>query len=261
MTGRNFGEFEAEEEKRAFLDGDSRMRIVMIGPFGLRPLGTISARALPMACALARRGHEVTVLLPPWQNPEDAGQSWREGGIAIENTDLSPRVPGFFHLLTALRLARRALAVHPDVVHLFKPKAYSGLAHWLLARLPRTRRPHLVVDTNDWEGPGGWYGIGRYTPAQRRFFACQERWGLTHASAVTVVSRTLESLVWALGVPPQRVFYVPNGLKDWNLGGEKTSEVCELADYPLSTSTDTPNAGLETWPKSWRSRSFCDTLL
>ncbi|MFN3762299.1 MAG: glycosyltransferase, partial [Anaerolineae bacterium] len=50
-----------------------------------------------------------------------------------------------------------------------------------------------------------------YTPAQRRFFAWQERWGLAHADAVTVASRTLESLVWALGVPPERVFYVPNG--------------------------------------------------
>jgi len=193
------------------------MRIVMIGPFGLRPLGTMSARALPMARALARRGHEVTLLLPPWQNPEASGQSREEGGVAVENIHLLPRVPGIFHLSTALRLARRALALRPDVVHLFKPKAYSGLAHWLLAGLPRARRPRLVVDADDWEGAGGWNEIGPYTPIQRRFFAWQERWGLTHADAVTVVSRTLESLVWALGVPPPRVFYVPSGLKDWNL--------------------------------------------
>jgi glycosyltransferase involved in cell wall biosynthesis len=117
-------------------------------------------------------------------------------------------------LLIALRLARRALALRPDVVHLFKPKAYSGLVHWLLSRLPRARRPRLVVDTDDWEGPGGWNEIGGYTPAQRRFFAWQERWGLAHADAVTVASRTLESLVWALGVPPRRVFYVPNGVAE-----------------------------------------------
>jgi glycosyltransferase involved in cell wall biosynthesis len=188
------------------------VRVVMIGPFGLRPKGTMSGRALPMARALAVRGHSVTVILPPWQNPEDAGCSWEEDGVAVENVSLPPRVPGLFHLLIALRLARRALALRPDVVHLFKPKAYSGLVHWLLSWLPRARRPRLVVDTDDWEGSGGWNEIGGYTPAQRRFFAWQERWGLAHADAVTVASRTLESLVWALGVPPRRVFYVPNGV-------------------------------------------------
>jgi len=188
------------------------MRIVMVGPFGLRPRGTMSVRALPMARALAARGHAVTLLLPPWQNPEDACRCWEEDGVAIENIPLPPRIPGLFHLLTALRLARRALALCPDVVHLFKPKAYSGLTHYLLAHIPGQRRPRLVVDTDDWEGPGGWNEIGGYTPAQRQFFAWQERWGLTHADAIIVASRTLESIVWALGVSQQRVFYVPNGV-------------------------------------------------
>lgn len=188
------------------------MRVVLVGPFGVRPRGTMGVRALPMARALAGRGHAVTVLLPPWQNPEDSGRCWEDGGVAIENIPLPPGVPGVFHLLTALRLVRRVLAIRPDVVHLFKPKAYSGLTHWLLARLPRARRPRLVVDTDDWEGPGGWNDLAPYPPAQRRFFAWQERWGLTHADAVTVASRTLESLVWALGVSPELVFYVPNGV-------------------------------------------------
>ena len=171
----------------------------------------MSARALPMAKSLAARGHAVTLLLPPWQNPEEGGRRWEEDNVAVENIILPPGIPGLFHLLTALRLARRAMALHPDVIHLFKPKAYSGLAHWLLARLPRARRPRLVVDSDDWEGSGGWNEIGGYTPAQRCFFAWQERWGLTHADAVTVASRALEGLVWAMGIPPERVFYIPNG--------------------------------------------------
>ena len=52
------------------------MRIVMIGPFGMRPRSTMSVRALPLAKALVERGHGVTLLLPPWQNPEDAGKAW-----------------------------------------------------------------------------------------------------------------------------------------------------------------------------------------
>ncbi len=203
----------------------SGMHIVMIGPFGLRHRGTMSVRALPMAQALTARGHTVTILLPPWQNPEDAGRCWEEEGVAIENIPLPPRVLGLFHLLTVLRLIRRALALRPDVVHLFKPKAYSGLTHWLLARLPVARRPRLVVDADDWEGPGGWNDLGDYTPAQQRFFTWQERWGLTHADAVTVASRALESLVWALGVLPRRVFYVPNGVTGKQEARGKRQEV------------------------------------
>jgi glycosyltransferase involved in cell wall biosynthesis len=171
-------------------------------------------RALPMAKALAARGHRVAVLLPPWQNPEDAGRRWEEDGVVVENIPLPASAPGLFHVATAFRLARRTLALQPDVVHLFKPKAYSGLVHWLLARLPRRRRPRLVVDADDWEGPGGWNELADYTPLQRRVFAWQERWGLTHADAATVASRTLESLAWAMGVPPDRVFYVPNGVRE-----------------------------------------------
>jgi glycosyltransferase involved in cell wall biosynthesis len=188
------------------------MRIAMIGPFGLRPRGTMAVRALPMARALVSRGHAVALLLPPWQNPEDSGRRWEEDGVHVDNISLPPRTPGLFHLLTALRLARRAVAFRPDVIHCFKPKAYSGMAHWLLTRLPRGHRPRLVVDTDDWEGAGGWNELAPYSAAQRRFFAWQERWGLTHAGAVTVASRALESLVWALGVPRERVFYVPNGM-------------------------------------------------
>ena len=188
------------------------MRIVMVGPFGLRPRGTMSVRALPMAQALVARGHTVTMLLPPWQNPEDAGRCWEEDSVRIENISLPPRLPLLFHALTALRLARRALAFRPDVVHFFKPKAYSGLTHYLLAHIPRRCRPRLVVDSDDWEGPGGWNELNPYTPAQRRFFTWQERWGLSHAGAITVASRTLESLVWAMGVPREQVFYVPNGV-------------------------------------------------
>lgn len=184
----------------------------MIGPFGMEPRGTMRVRALPMAQALVGRGHTVSILLPPWQNPEAAGDRREEGGVSIENVHLPPAIPGLFHGMMALRLARRALALRPDVVHLFKPKAYSGLVHWLLACVPRGHRPRVVVDADDWEGPGGWNELGDYAPLQRHFFAWQERWGLTHADAITVASRTLESLVWAMGVPPECVHYVPNGV-------------------------------------------------
>lgn len=186
------------------------MKIVMLGPFGLRPRGTMSVRALPLAQALVARGHTVTLLLPPWQNPEDAGRIWEEGGARIENLRLPVGAPGWFHLRLAGALVRRALALQPDVIHAFKPKAYAGLAHWMLARF-HPRRPLVVVDSDDWEGPGGWNDLNPYPAPLKYFFAWQERWGLRHAGAVTVASRALQTLAWAQGGDPARVYYLPNG--------------------------------------------------
>lgn len=189
------------------------MRVIFIGPFGLRVKGTMSRRAMPMARALAARGYQVDVILPPWDCPEDSGRVWEEEGVGVHNITLPPRFPLLFHLLITWQLIRRALALKPDVVHCFKPKAYAGLSAaviWFLQRLGLTK-VRLVVDSDDWEGWGGWNEIGDYTWAQKHFFAWQERWGLTHCDAVTVASRALQTLVWSLGVAPKRVFYVPNG--------------------------------------------------
>jgi glycosyltransferase involved in cell wall biosynthesis len=189
------------------------MNVVMIGPFGLQPKGTVSARALPMAKALVARGHGVTLLIPPWDHPADAGREWEEDGVRVVNLPLPPRLPLFFHLALAFRLVRLALALRPDVVHCFKPKAYSGLAHFILWWLRRLGMAHgrLVVDEDDWEQ--AWNDLAPYTRAQRRVFAWQERWGLAHADAVVVASRELMRLVAGMGVPPGRIFYVPNGIR------------------------------------------------
>jgi glycosyltransferase involved in cell wall biosynthesis len=219
------------------------MRIAMIGPFGLRPKGTMAARALPLAQALAARGHAVTLILPPWNWPEDAGRTWEEGGVLIQNVALPPRLPLAGHALLTARLVRRALAWQPDVIHCFKPKAYAGLAAWTiygLRRLGRTQA-RLVVDSDDWEGRGGWNEVEAYSGAQKRFFAWQERWGLTHCDAVTVASRALETLAWSLGVPPDRLFYVPNGFSagagdEGHLGqasGQRAREALGLGDGPV----------------------------
>jgi len=190
------------------------MHIVMVGPFGLRRKGTMRARALPLARALAGRGHRVTVLLPPWDSPQDAGCTWQDAGVRVENIRLPSRFSMAGHLEITRRLVQRVFELDPDVVHAFKPKAYAGLVAavvWGL-RCVGWARPRLVVDTDDWEGPGGWNEIGSYSWSQRRFFAWQERWGLTHCDAVTVASRALQTLVWGLGVAPEAVHYLPNGI-------------------------------------------------
>jgi glycosyltransferase involved in cell wall biosynthesis len=98
----------------------------------------------------------------------------------------------------------------PDLLHLFKPKGYSGLAA-LLARMTYPALP-LVVDTDDWEGWGGWNDLLPYPYAAKLLFAWQERNLPRRADAVTVASRTLQTQVWGNGISPDRVFYMPNGV-------------------------------------------------
>jgi glycosyltransferase involved in cell wall biosynthesis len=68
-----------------------------------------------------------------------------------------------------------------------------------------------VLDTDDWEGTGGWNDVNPYPALWKRFFDRQERWLPRHAHAVTVASRTLQMQVWGFGVDPARVTYLPNG--------------------------------------------------
>jgi glycosyltransferase involved in cell wall biosynthesis len=190
------------------------MRIAMIGPFGLQPKGTLSVRALPMARALVQRGHAVRLIVPPWDNPKDAGRKTQDAGVEVENIELPAPTPGLFHFKVTQSLVKRALDFKPDVVHCFKPKAYAGLSAWTLWQLKRLGRvtARLIVDTDDWEGAGGWNDLNAYPWPQRALFAWQEKWGLTHNDGVTVASRALESIVWTLGVRADRVAYVPNGM-------------------------------------------------
>ncbi len=191
------------------------MKVLMVGPFGLRPQGTMARRALPVAKELASRGHEIEVLLPPWGCPEDSGRVWEEDGVSVHNIVLPLTIPLLKEVIITWRLLRRIRRMGPDVVHCFKPKAYSGLSAavlYALARLHLTEA-RVVVDTDDWEGYGGWNDVAPYSALQKRFLAWQERWGMTHCHALTVASKTLEARARGMGIDGQVVHYLPNGVE------------------------------------------------
>jgi glycosyltransferase involved in cell wall biosynthesis len=183
------------------------MDVVMIGPHAFKPKATVSARAFFVARTLVTRGHRVTILIPPYDNLADSGRTWMQDGVRLENMALL-RNDTWHQLIVPLRMARRAANLEPDLIHIFKPIGYGGLAGVYLRWL--SRRP-LVLDTDDWEGTGGWNDVNPYPRMWKRFFDWQERWLARHADAVTVASRTLQTQVWGFGVEPERVFYLPNG--------------------------------------------------
>ena len=181
------------------------MRIAMVGPFGLHPNKTMAIRALGLARPFAQQGHAVKLFMPPWQTPAEADKSWQVDGVELRYVPLNGGVLGI-----SRRLVRELLAWQPDVVHCFKPKAYSGLVAWWLWQFHRSRL-RLIMDTDDWEGWGGWNELAPYTPLQKHFFAWQEQWGMRHCHALTAASRALEKMATEMGLPAERVVYVPNG--------------------------------------------------
>jgi len=187
----------------------ARRRIVLLGGFGMRPKATMRFRALPLGQALAAAGHDVTLVLPPWDCPEDAGRVWSDDGVRVVNVPL-PAHGGTTWGTPALvyALVRAVRAARPGLVHLFQPKGYGGLAARLLRGVP------LAVDVDDWEGAGGWNDVNPYSRAQRRLFAWQERDLPRHATICTVASQTLVGRVAAFGVPANRITYLPNALAD-----------------------------------------------
>jgi len=208
------------------------MRIVMLAPFGIRPKGTLAARMLPLAQALVRRGHQVVIVAPPVHNSDDAATCVEYEGVPVIHT-AAPRAPGVAQ--QTLALLQETLRQRPDVVHLFKPKGYAGLAALALHHL-RPALP-LVVDTDDWEGPGGWNDLLPYPSAAKRLFAWQERDLLRRADAITVASRALETLVWSMGIAPERVFYLPNGVRPSTLDTQRSTFNVQPSTFNLQRST------------------------
>ncbi|MDD2271882.1 MAG: glycosyltransferase family 4 protein [Desulfuromonadaceae bacterium] len=191
------------------------MNIVFLAPFGIRPKGTLIARMLPLAVEIQARGHQVTIIAPPYTNPEDSGVVETVCGVRLVNIHLAPK--GVFGTLQmAWRMLRAAMAEKPDLIHLFKPKGYGGVAAMLLILLRRcgVQLPPVVVDTDDLEGKGGMNETQSYSKAERRVFAFQEQWLLRRAAAVTAASKVLCELAIAGGMLPAKSFYLPNCVDD-----------------------------------------------
>ncbi|HYP20374.1 MAG TPA: glycosyltransferase family 4 protein [Chloroflexia bacterium] len=191
----------------------------------------MSARMMPLARALAARGHGVHVVVPPWDDPqavpgtsfESLGDGDAGGWVRVETLRLPERGLSSLRLTNGMLLAalknRGAVAGGPkghehfkdrgpDVVHVFKPVGYSGLSALALSAL----QVPWVLDVDDWEGPGGWADVNPYSPAQKLSITVMEALLPRLAGAVTAASRTLEARTWDMGLPRRRVFYLPNGV-------------------------------------------------
>ena len=190
------------------------MYAVYIAPFGFAPKNTTGRRVMPMARAAAATGHRVRVIVPPYDDPNTYGQAWEDDGVEVTCLP-RPRFDGTVLIgpaWTQWRLARAAADLveqwRPDLVHVFKPKAVSGLAQMLIAR--RKDRPAIVLDLDDWEGRDGWSRNEAYARPLVEVFEIQERLGMRRCDAFTTASRLLAERAGEVAPDCPRL-HIPNG--------------------------------------------------
>src|SRR5271166_4938737 len=126
------------------------MKIAFVCGFAWQPKGTVPLRAFPLAAELVSKGHEVTMFLPPYDNPSQSDREWRQEGVEIKSLKIGCSPLRYPALL--VRLLGEARKYKPDVTHIFKPKGFSGAVGTLLI-LAGVRS--IAVDCDDWEGWGG----------------------------------------------------------------------------------------------------------
>jgi glycosyltransferase involved in cell wall biosynthesis len=182
-------------------------------------------RYAPLARELARLGHQVRVaaLHPALDSLEQ--RTFQDGKVTIHyagpmhvrQVGHERRYYGPLGLAAAVvrgtwGLAWRALLAEADAVHVCKPHPMNGLAG-LLAKGLRGRR--LYLDCDDYEAESNRYG-GTW---QKRVVAfCEDRLPRA-ARAITVNTRFTQRRLEALGYPPGRIVYVPNGIDRGRFAG------------------------------------------
>jgi glycosyltransferase involved in cell wall biosynthesis len=182
------------------------LRIVFVAPFGIRHKSTVWARTLPLAREMNRLGHSASILVPPWDSPQDSGKLIIHNGVMLEHVALSGGLPA-----AVSRLLLRIRTESPDIVHIVKPRAHAGIIQWLLwqARRSCVDSPLTLLDIDDWERP--WAAINRYPRYQAQFLKWQEEWGIRHADGITAASRWLVDKANQAN-PAAPILYLPNGV-------------------------------------------------
>lgn len=191
------------------------MKLAFAAPFGLQPKGTVSARALPLGQELVQRGHDVSVIIPPYDDSGNSGKTLHMSGVTVKNVSLPEKLRGpLFHVRMTQIVLEQVLSERADVVHVFKPKGYAGLVGMAsrIWNFSRSRSSSLVLDMDDYEGYGGWNDRIWYPRLWRYLFEFQERAIPFLSSAVTVASHELARLLRNRGISETRIFHLPNGI-------------------------------------------------
>ena len=193
------------------------MKIAFLIPMSLESPSGI--RYAAMARALSQRGHQVTVVALH-HNLQPATRRFEEqNGLQVEYVgQMLVRKVGnrkFYYSTPALarvaiasawRLMQRVAQLNCDLVHLGKPQPVNGFAGLIGWRLLRNRA--LYLDCDDYEVESN----RLVSPWLRRMVVLFEDGLPRFTRGLTTNTRFTEARYVKLGVPPDRIAYVPNGI-------------------------------------------------
>lgn len=147
------------------------------------------------------------MLITPYDNPKHSGEQREQEGVLIRNLRVPASGP-FDNLLLARTLCREVDRCGAELVHVFKPKGFAGIAcaHQLLKG-----RHSTVLDCDDWEGWGGWNEVANHSRVTKHFIDFQEKALIRRTPVVTAASVCLADRAKALR-GRNNVFYLPNCL-------------------------------------------------
>ena len=193
-------------------------------------------RYFPWAKALVRRGHQVSIAALHADYAHAAPKQFRRDGVNIyyvaqmhvlkrgdRKIYYSPLKLIARTTQATWALSRAAWRTPADIIHLGKPQPMNGLAGWLVKTLGGRV---LFVDCDDLEAAnnrftGGW---------QRRVVSFFEQRIPRLADHVTTHTRVLQEQLLALGVPAERITYLPHGFDRDRFAIPQTGQVDALRD-------------------------------
>ena len=179
-------------------------RMLFLASFGQCRRQTVQRRLLPLARAMAARGHAVRLLIPTWDCPHQTGRR-QMGAVTVVAPALGPGVRGVYPGLPG-RLQREIMAFAPDLLFVSKGLGYAGRAmRWWMQR-----GGVAVLDVDDLEK--AWLEGG--SQPWRRLMLRQEAGLVREAAGVTLASHFLLQY-WRPQRPSDDAassYLLPNGL-------------------------------------------------
>lgn len=184
------------------------MRILYLN-HNLRGRGTWF-RCYHFARHLVRRGHEVTIWTCSPGVSLRAAESTLDGVRVIETPRLRDdgKHDGGWGMADLLWRLRKSLRGGYDLVHAFDHRPSVSLPGALLGLRTETR---LAADWADWWGRGGILAGRRPFAWMERAEAWWEERQKRSADAVTCISRVLMERAAGLGIPGDRLLWIPSG--------------------------------------------------
>ncbi len=175
-------------------------------------------RYWPLAKEMGRLGHQVDILALHHDFRALDRRHFRQEDVEVRyvgqmhvlkrdstKSHFSPVQLYRIALASTWQLMNHALKTPADAYHLGKPHPMNGLAGWIAAR---RRKVPLYVDCDDYEAASNRYSDRWQRPIVRWF----EDWLPREATGVTVNTPFTKTRLQALGIPTDRIVYVPNGV-------------------------------------------------